>query len=202
MSNKMKEMALRMGLPKDTLKDKYSNSFNEYLKLFLIYLQDEIKARTTEDPSLLETSPEWEKKLENADGFLEYLDHFKIEMSEEKFGKYPEINKMILNLKPEEFVQNFSELYLNGVINEDKMRLEPHVNSMKDYLTHFEKDIEDTRTINNEMWVTKLKQDTFNYIKTVLNPEFQKQSVSYAKTNDNMRIDIGLVISRPPIFLT
>jgi hypothetical protein len=198
----MEDLAIKLGLPKETLKDKYSNSFNEYLKVFLGGLQDEVKQKAAEDPSLLKVDPEWDEKLNDVQGFMDYLEKFEVNLSPETFYKYPEVNKMILEMKPDEFVQNFAQLYLNGIINEDRMRLDPHVNTMKNWSTKFEQQANDTLTINNEMWVTKLREDSLNYIKTVLSPEFKNLSLSYAKTEDNMRVDIGLAISRDPIFLT
>jgi hypothetical protein len=92
-------------------------------------------------------------------------------------------------------------LYFSGIINEDNMRTYPHYTAMKNYLNTFEEEVQKTLTPTNEMWVSKLKDDTYNYIKLVMSPEFQEESTSYAKTLDNMRLDLGLVISRDPIFI-
>jgi hypothetical protein len=199
---RMKDIALRLGLPKDSLKANYVDRFNDHLKTFFKTLQDDIKARAADNPSLLKTNPEWEEKIKETEGFEDYIEEFDVDISEESFFKYPELNKLILEMKPDDILKNFPEMYLNGIMDEDKMRLEPHTSSMKEYLTQFEKDVDATQTINNEMWVDKLKRDTFLYIKTVLDPDFQKQSLSYSKTVDNMRVDVGLVISRDPIFFT
>ena len=72
---------------------------------------------------------------------------------------------------------------------------------MKDYLKSYDVSLDDTLTITNEMWVDKLKSDTFNYIKLVLSPQFQEESLGYAKTLDNLRVDCGLVVTRDPIFV-
>lgn len=194
-------MSLKLGIPKDSLYNKYGASFNVALKNYFEMLQGEIQIKGMEDPSVLKADPVWVEKLKTPDGFQEYLDRFEVDIKPDNFYKFPEINKMIMDIRPEDFPLNFSEMFLAGIVNEDKMRLEPHAYAMKEYLPVFDEQLEETRTINNEMWVTKLKEDTLNYIKTVLDPEWQKLSTSYAKTDDNMRVDVGLVISRDPIFL-
>lgn len=197
----MKDLAMKLGMPKESLQKKYANSFNDYLKTYLKELQAEVQLRGREDPSLLKADPEWNEKLKDPDGFMAYLDKMDVDLTPDTFYKYPEINKMILDMKPDELVQNFAEMYMNGIIDEDKMRLDPHVRAMRDYLPVYEEQLNETLTLNNDMWVAKLKADTLSYIKTVLDPAFQKQSISYAKTTDNMRVDVGLVICRDPIFL-
>jgi hypothetical protein len=157
------------------------------------------KAKTS--PEILKSDPIWNEKLKTADGFMEYINSRDIDMTPETFMNYPEINQIFLDTDPEEVLKSFSDLYFAGIIDEDNMRSYPHYASMKEYLKTFQQELDQTRTVTNEMWVTKLKDDTFNYIKLVLSPEFQKESLSYAKTTDNMRVDLGLVISRDPIFV-
>jgi len=71
------------------------------------------------------------------------------------------------------------------MFNEEKLRLDPHVQLMQDYLKGYEAEIDSTLTVNNEMWIEKLRQDRLSYINTVLDRNFQKRSTSYAKTTDN-----------------
>jgi hypothetical protein len=197
----MKEMASRLGIKQEQIYNKYETSFNNYVKAYWNETKAEILEMAKKDPSMLKADPVWMEKLKDPDGFTEYVTHFEVDLSPETFHKYPELNRLFLDTDPEQAIQNFSDMYFNGLLNEERLRLYPHVSAMKEYLDTFEKELDETGTITNEMWVTKLKDDTYNYIKTVLDPEFQKESMSYAKTQDNMRVDIGLMVSRAPIFV-
>ncbi len=193
-----------MDLPHDSIKNQFVSSLETYAKVLFEELQNDIKKRAEENPDLLKVDPAKMNQLSNPDGFMDYMEENDVNFQDGPgdYYNFPELNKMILDLKPDEFNMSFGEMYLNGVISEDKMRLDPHVTAMKSYLPVFEQEIEDMRTINNEMWISKLKQDTYSYVRTVLSPEFAKESTSYVKTEDNMRVDVGLVITRDPIFLT
>jgi hypothetical protein len=149
----------------------------------------------------MKPDPYWVERLKHPLGFMEYLEHFDVDLTEETWYKYPEINQMLFDYDPAEITQGFTDLYLNGIMNEDGMRVKPHVHAMEEYLEEFEIEIDELHTVTNEMWVDKLKRDTLEYIKTVLDPKYQHWSTSYAKSEDNMRVDLGLCISRDPIFV-
>ena len=194
-------MASKAGLKTDVIHEKYVNGFNDYFKAFFEDAKKDILEKAKTSPEILKSDPIWNEKLKTVDGLMEYINSRDIDMTPETFMNYPEINQIFLDTDPEEVLKSFSDLYFAGIIDEDNMRSYPHYSSMKEYLKTFQQELDQTRTVTNEMWVTKLKDDTFNYIKLVLSPEFQKESLSYAKTTDNMRVDLGLVISRDPIFV-
>lgn len=179
----------------------FQEKFRELMAEGVELLKETIKEKAKTNPDILKVDPEWMEKLKSPDGIEEYLYEKQVDFSDENFLTHPELNQLILNSKPEEYYMNFADLYFKGLINEDEMRLDPHVSSMKSYSVRYMEDIESTGTINNDMWQMRLKKDTESYIDTVLSKEFQEYSLSYARTLDNYRIDVGLVISRPPIFL-
>lgn len=201
MKSKFKEFASKAGLKSEEFYAKYNQNFDNYLRQYMQEGKDTILEKAKENPEIMKSDPYWSEKVKTPDGFAQYLEHFDVDLSKDDWYKYPEINQILLNSKPEDISYGYHELYLHGMINEDKLRIEPHVQAMESYLKDYEAEIETTATANNEMWVEKLKKDTQSYINTVLDPKFQKWSTSYAKTTDNKRIDVGLLIHRDPIFL-
>ena len=200
-NNKIKDMASKAGLKTDVIKEKYITNFNEYLKIFWNDAKENILEQAKTNPDVLKTDPMWTERIKTPDGLMDYIEAKDITFTAENYLQYPEINQMFLDMDPTQVTQSFHELYFAGIINEDNMRTYPHYSAMKEYLNTFEEEIQETLTPTNEMWVSKLKSDTYNYIKLVLSPEFQQESLGYAKTTDNMRVDLGLVISRDPIFV-
>ena len=194
-------MASKAGLKTDVIKEKYITNFNEYLKIFWNDAKENILEQAKTNPDVLKTDPMWTERIKTPDGLMDYIEAKDITFTAENYLQYPEINQMFLDMDPTQVTQSFHELYFAGIINEDNMRTYPHYSAMKEYLNTFEEEIQETLTPTNEMWVSKLKSDTYNYIKLVLSPEFQQESLGYAKTTDNMRVDLGLVISRDPIFV-
>jgi len=201
MKSRFKELSAKAGLQSDEFYAKYNQNFENNLKQFMQEGKDLILEKGKENPEILKCDPYWLEKIKTPEGFLQYIEHFDVDIVGDDWYKYPEINHIILNTQSEEISYGYNELYLHGMLNEDKLRLDPHVQSMQEYLKDYEVEIDSTLTVNNEMWVEKLRQDTLSYINTVLDPNFQKWSTSYAKTTDNKRVDVGLIIHRDPIFL-
>jgi hypothetical protein len=200
--NKIKDMASKAGLKTEVIQEKYTNGFNQQFKDFFDEVKKNILEKAKTDPNTLKTDPNVMEKLKTPDGLLEFVSSRDMTITPETALNIPELNQMVLDTNPADMLKNFAELYFAGIIDEDRMRLYPHTMSMKDYLNNFEKELDETLTITNEMWVAKLKSDTYNYIKLVLSPEFEKKSLSYVTTTDNMRVDAGLVISREPILVS
>jgi hypothetical protein len=99
-------------------------------------------------------------------------------------------------------LKTLTEKYFNGEINEDEARLKVHLEHVKGIESNYEKRIQDDMNPANFHLALRLKENLREYINYAKSEEFAKASTSYAKTDDNMRVDFGVVISRPPIFLT
>lgn len=201
MKSKFKELSSKAGLQSDEFYNKYNQNFENYVRQFMQQEKSFIVEKAKENPEIMKCDPYWAEKIKTPDGFTQYLEHFDIDITKDDWYKYPELNQIFLNSKPEDITYGYNDLYLHGMLDEDKLRLDPHVQAMQEYLGEYDAELESTLTINNEMWVEKLKKDTLSYINTVLDPKFQTWSTSYAKTKDNKRVDVGLVIHRDPIFL-
>jgi hypothetical protein len=199
--NKIKDMANKAGIKTEVIKEKYLDNFNDYIVGFWNEYKKDIIEQAKTNPDILKVDPFWMEKLKTAEGLQEYIVAKDVNITPDNLHQYPELNQMFLDIDPTNVNKSFAELYFSGIINEDNMRTYPHYMAMKNYLNSFEEEIQKTLTPQNEMWVAKLKDDTYNYIKMVLSPEFQNESTSYARTLDNMRVDLGLVISRDPIFI-
>jgi hypothetical protein len=201
MKTRFKELSSKAGLQSDEFYNKYNQNFENYVRQYMQEEKDFLLEKAKENPEILKCDPYWAEKIKTPEGFTQYLEHFDVDLTSDDWYKFPEINNIILNTKSEEVTYGYNELYLHGMLNEDRLRLNPHVQAMQEYLGEYEAELDTTQTINNEMWVDKLKKDTLSYINIVLDPNFQKWSTSYAKTRDNKRIDVGLLIHRDPIFL-
>ncbi len=199
--SKIKDIASKSGLDTDSVYSEYNDGFNSALVNLLDEMKTIILQEGEKNPEILKADPVWMEKLKTHDGFLDYLEQKEVNITPENRFSFPEINQLYLNMDTSNIVKTFAELYFFGVYDEDMMRYLPHAESMKEYLSKFEQDANDASNIVNEMWVSKLKSDTFNYIKLVMSEDFKKASTSYAKTQDNFRIDVGLIITRDPIFL-
>lgn len=199
--NKIKDMASKAGLKTEVIKEKYIDNFNDYIIQFWNEFKKDIIDKAKTNPEILKVDPVWMEKLNTGEGLQEYILTKNVTITPENVHQFPELNQMFLDTDPSNVNKSFADLYFSGIINEDNMRTYPHYTAMKNYLNTFEEEVQKTLTPTNEMWVSKLKDDTYNYIKLVMSPEFQEESTSYAKTLDNMRLDLGLVISRDPIFI-
>lgn len=157
------------------------------------------KAKT--NPEVLIADPIWMEKLKTAEGFDDYLFEKNVDFGEDDFYKYPELNVLMMTTPDDYLMKSIPDLYFSGQLNEKRLRLDPHIDAMVEESQIYDEECEKLLTINNEQWVDRLKKDTKLYIDTVMDPKWQEWSTSYAKTMDNKRVDIGLVISREPIFL-
>ncbi len=199
--SKIKDIASKSGLNSESVYSQYNDGFNTALVSLLEEMKTMILEEGEKNPEILKADPVWMEKLKTYEGMVEYLEEKEVNITPENRFSFPEINQLYLNLDVSNIVKTFSELYFMGIYDEDMMRYLPHKDAMLDYLNKFEQDVNESSNIVNEMWVSKLKSDTFHYIKLVISDDFKKASTSYAKTEDGFRVDVGLIITRDPIFL-
>jgi hypothetical protein len=102
----------------------------------------------------------------------------------------------------DEGLKTMTEMYFNGQINEDEVRLKLHRERVDDIEAKLDERIKEGTDVRNFYVMDRFKDNVQEYINFSRSEQFAKESTSYAKTQDNMRVDFGIVISRPPIFLT
>jgi hypothetical protein len=172
-----------------------------------------IRAEAEKDPSILQPDPVWMKKLETPEGIEEYLNtrfpnwkeiDFESESCKDlkvDLKKFPELCVKLLNASDEYFFSDIHDFYWHGLLDEDTMRLDPMINMAKNWLNNKTAGVEESENYMNIHWYEKYLQDTENFCNTILTDKYREYSLSYSKTEDNLRIDLGLIISRPSIFL-
>lgn len=202
LKEKFKEYKDKVGLDLYSIWQNLEVRYKEKKSKKLKEAQDKIREMAKTKPEILKTRPEVEKQLRTPEGYMKYLQEWRHELTDpEKRLYHPELNNIILSYDDKVYDNSsIAKFYLNGYLNEDEMRLNDHLHALLEYENEYEDEIEELKTINNEMWVDRLKLDTGRYILTVKDPEFQKWSLSYAQTEDKYRVDLGLAISRDPIF--
>lgn len=114
--------------------------------------------------------------------------------------------------RTEEYPDNFIE----SLMNNDKLRSENYFAGKTDVIeekfqAHLRftdamiergfTDIQKNLDYRNYHEIEAIKKEAEQYKKISQSAEFYKLTNSYATTDDIMRIDCGLIISRPPIFL-
>jgi hypothetical protein len=101
----------------------------------------------------------------------------------------------------DEDVKELTELYFQKKLNEDEIRIKLNLQTIDKIENTLEEACKEADSVQNFHIVDRFRSDMIEYINFVRSDKFKEESVTYAKTQDNMRIDFGLVISRPPIFL-
>jgi hypothetical protein len=96
---------------------------------------------------------------------------------------------------------SFSDSYFMKAWDEDRLRYNIHMNLVDEFEQIYEEDIDDVIDTNEIHIGERTKKFIEQYIKVVRTDHFREYSTSYAKTKDNYRVDVGLLISRRPIFL-
>ena len=94
-----------------------------------------------------------------------------------------------------------TDLYFQKKLNEDDIRIKLNLQTVDKIEKNLESACLEAENVSNFHIVDRFKNDMLEYIKFARSDKFREESLSYAKTDDNMRVDFGLVISRPPIFL-
>lgn len=159
---------------------------------------DEAKIR----PEILDYNPDIIEDLKTGKGLDKFLreNNISLDLIDDKYFNVPEMNKIILDYD-ENSGFTYTENYFNGFWNEDKLRYETHINLVREFERFYEGDIDEMVEINEIHIAENSKKSMKEYIQHVRTDEFKEFSTSYAKTLDNYRVDIGLKIERPPIFL-
>lgn len=101
----------------------------------------------------------------------------------------------------DEEVKEVTDLYFQKKLNEDEIRINLHREVINKMEINLDAACKEADNVHSYHIVDRFRNDMIEYINFARSDKFREQSLSYAKTEDNMRIDFGLVISRPPIFL-
>jgi hypothetical protein len=101
----------------------------------------------------------------------------------------------------DEEVKEVTNLYFDKKLNEDEIRIKLHRQVIDRMESNLESACKEADNVQSYHIVDRFKNDMLEYIKFARSDKFREESLSYAKTQDNMRVDFGLVISRAPIFL-
>jgi hypothetical protein len=153
-------------------------------------------------PEILDYNPDIIDELKTGPGLERFLKKFEIDVKiiDELYFNVPELNKIFLDY---DLNSGFSymENYFSGFWSEDKFRYDTHMGIINDFERIYEGDIDEMVEVNEIHIGENTKTSIREYLRNVRTDEFKEYSLSYAKSIDNYRIDIGLVISRPPIFL-
>jgi hypothetical protein len=112
-----------------------------------------------------------------------------------------EIKKEIDLEAIDEEVKEVTNLYFEKKLNEDELRIKLHKQVVDRMESNLDNACKEADNVQSYHIVDRFKNDMLEYIKFTRSDKFREESLSYAKTQDNMRVDFGLVISRPPIFL-
>lgn len=142
------------------------------------------------------------EKIKTKDGFKEYIKAKNVNFKIDPPFKHPELNKLIL--ETDYLVNNqmsFANQYYDNKLNEDKLRIGMGLKVVTVMENKMEKRLKALSDLRNEHLIKTFKFQTELFIDTVRSPNLHEHALNYAKTQDNMRVDLGLVISRPPIFL-
>jgi hypothetical protein len=96
--------------------------------------------------------------------------------------------------------REMTEMYFNNEINEDETRLKLHRAVCDKMEKELDSTVQEGTNVRNFYLADRFKQGAIAYINYVRGDKFAQESTKYAVTQDNMRVDFGVVISRPPIF--
>ena len=142
------------------------------------------------------------EKIKTKEGLREYIKAKNVNFNLDPPNKHPELNMLFLNT---DFLSknkmSFSSQYYDNKVDEDKIRSTFGIKTALKLESKIDLYSEEMSDLTNQHLVKEFKDETQLLVQTLKSPHFQEHATSYAKTADNMRIDIGLIISRPPIFL-
>ncbi len=103
--------------------------------------------------------------------------------------------------KVDQEVNDITEKYFEKKLDEDDLRIKLNNQVIDSIEKNLDAACQEADNVQSFHIVDRFKKDVTEYINFVRSDKFREESLSYAKTSDNMRVDFGLVISRPPIFL-
>jgi hypothetical protein len=98
-------------------------------------------------------------------------------------------------------VNEITEQYFQKKLNEEELRIKLGRQVIDNIEKNLDMACKEADNVQNFHIVDRFRKDMIEYINFTRSDKFKEESVSYAKTGDNMRVDYGLVISRAPIFL-
>lgn len=169
----------------------------DYIKVIKQELLEEAKSK----PEILKYDPVlFEKLLNNPYEMEEFVKNNDVKLIDEKYFNFPELNQIFISMN-DNYELSFNKSYYMNALDEDKLRYNIHMNLVDQFEKIYEEDIDDMVDINEVHIGERSKQFIKEYIKIVRTDDFKEYSLSYAKTEDNYRVDVGLVLSRKPIFL-
>lgn len=181
------------------LKQDFQKS-RELLKKYIRDLKTNLLKESEKKPEILQYDPELYKKLSQPQGLEEFFKKYKPKIIDNSYFDKPELNKKIIDYD-ENAELSLTESYLMNVFNEDEFRYNIHMDIVNDFEKIYQGDINEMVEYNEVHIGERTKKQFKEYIKLVRTDQFREYSTSYAKTVDNYRVDVGLVISRKPIFL-
>ncbi len=173
----------------------------ETLREIIKSLKQEIIEIAKTKPEILKYNPEvFENITKNQKEMEKFVSKNDIKIIDEKYFNVPEINQIIVSLN-ENYDPSIMESYFLKAWNEDQLRYGIHRSLVDEFETIYEDDIDQMIDVNEIHIGERAKKHIKDYIKIVKTDHFREYSTTYARSQDNYRIDVGLVISRKPIFL-
>ena len=160
--------------------------------------KDILKAAETK-PEILQIDKVLYEKLKYGECMEELLKTYTPNIIDDMYFDKPELNQLFLDYD-ENSDMSICESYFMKVMDEDKLRYEIHLGLAGDFEKIYDEDIDDMVDYNEIHIGNRTKKHFEDYFKIIKTDEFREYSTSYAKTEDNYRVDLGLVISRKPIF--
>lgn len=113
------------------------------------------------------------------------------------------VQSYIDNILSEEEKESLSavDAYFTKRTSEEEIKL-AIMEEVAEYMEeNLEKSIEQVEEIRNVQLTQRFRRNVLSFIDIIKSDKFKEAVCSYAKTTDNMRVDVGLIMSRPPIFL-
>lgn len=104
----------------------------------------------------------------------------------------------------ESFINNnklFYEKYFAGNVDETEIKFQGHLKNLDSLIDEGFHEVEKNMTYKSYHEVEGVRKVTEEYKLTSQDENFYKLTGSYAFTEDMYKIDAGLIISRPPIFI-
>ena len=173
----------------------------QIVKNYMNEMKEEILEEAKTKPEILKYDPVLYEKLKN--NYLameEFVKNNDIQIIDDKYFNFPELNQIFLSMNENNDL-SYSESYFMKAWDEDRLRYSIHMNLVDEFEQVYEEDIDDMVDTNEVHIGERSKKSIEQYIKIVRTDHFKEYSTSYAKTSDNYRVDVGVVISRRPIFM-
>lgn len=173
----------------------------QFVKGFMKNMKADILETAKTKPEILKYDPQLLEKLRsNYKAMEDFVKNNDVKIIDDKYFNVPELNQIFVSMN-ENSDLSFSESYFMKAWNEDRLRYNIHMNLVDEFEQIYEEDIDEIIDTNEVHIGERTKKFIQQYIKIVRTDHFKEYSTNYAKTADNYRVDVGLVVSRKPIFL-